>query len=364
VIPAGETKTRSNDTDYPYRPHTAFVYLTGWGADTVPGSILLGIPQDTGHHWVLFTRPPAPRTSDEFYANPAIGEFWTGRRPGLADVATWLGLETRDRADWSDEMPLLSNSALIRDSDSALTEMIDSLRHSDDQTGDDTLARVISEMRLVKDDWEIGELTAAVEATQRGFDRIITSLPEASAHPRGERIIEGVFQQAARLEGNDTGYGTIAASGVYLDLGIARYLDISITRSASTATGLDGLVSQVKNPVCDIAAVSTSPKETWGIRLITSNAAGTRNYHLTNMVGSATQTHAGAHGSYGIQIQSGRTTDTIHVYDSQGYSSSIATSGDTTGIYIIPLGYVYAYDCHGYAISTANGSDVYGIYID
>jgi Xaa-Pro aminopeptidase len=65
VIPAGETKTRSNDTDYPYRPHTAFVYLTGWGADTVPGGILLGIPEDTGHHWVLFTRPPAPRTSDE-----------------------------------------------------------------------------------------------------------------------------------------------------------------------------------------------------------------------------------------------------------------------------------------------------------
>jgi Xaa-Pro aminopeptidase len=213
VIPAGETKTRSNDTDYPYRPHTAFVYLTGWGADTVPGGILLGVPEDTGHHWTLFTRPPAPRTSDEFYANPAIGEFWTGRRPGLADVATWLGLETRDRADWSDELQLLSNSALIRDSDSALTEMIDSLRHSDDQTGDDTLARVISEMRLVKDDWEIGELTTAVEATHRGFDRIVTSLPEASAHPRGERIIEGVFQQAARLEGNDTGYGTIAASG-------------------------------------------------------------------------------------------------------------------------------------------------------
>lgn len=213
VIPAGETKTRSNDTDYPYRPHTAFVYLTGWGADTVPGSILLGIPEATGHQWVLFTRPPAPRTSDEFYANPAIGEFWTGRRPGLADVATWLGLETRDRADWSEEMPLLQMAALIRDSDSALTEMIDALRPVDDQSVDDTLARVISEMRLVKDAWEIGELTAAVEATHRGFDRIIASLPEASAHPRGERIVEGVFHQAARLEGNDTGYGTIAASG-------------------------------------------------------------------------------------------------------------------------------------------------------
>jgi Xaa-Pro aminopeptidase len=95
VIPAGETKTRSNDTEYPYRPHTAFVYLTGWGSDTVPGSILLGIPEGTGHHWALFTRPPAPRTSDEFYADPSIGEFWTGRRPGLDDIGIRLGLDRK-----------------------------------------------------------------------------------------------------------------------------------------------------------------------------------------------------------------------------------------------------------------------------
>ncbi len=214
VIPAGETQTRSNDTEYPYRPHTAFVYLTGWGSDTVPGSILLGIPKGTAHDWVLFTRPPAPRTSDEFYANPSIGEFWTGRRPGLENVGTWLGVETKDRKDWAGEaMPLLANSAVIREAEGALTDTIDSLRHTDDQTGDDTLARVISELRLVKDEWEIAQLTTAIHATHQGFSRIVAALPEASAHPRGERIIEGVFHQAARLEGNDTGYGTIAASG-------------------------------------------------------------------------------------------------------------------------------------------------------
>ena len=41
IIPAGSTKVRSNDTDYPYRPQTAFTYLTGWGSGTIPGSILL-----------------------------------------------------------------------------------------------------------------------------------------------------------------------------------------------------------------------------------------------------------------------------------------------------------------------------------
>ncbi|MEK9599906.1 MAG: aminopeptidase P N-terminal domain-containing protein, partial [Pontimonas sp.] len=111
IIPAGSTKVRSNDTDYPYRPHTAFTYLTGWGSGTTPGSILLGTPEGETHQWALFVLPPAPRTSDEFYANPAIGEFWTGRRPGLADVGVWLGLVTKDLESWSlDDLDLTSSA--------------------------------------------------------------------------------------------------------------------------------------------------------------------------------------------------------------------------------------------------------------
>lgn len=214
VIPAGETKQRSNDTDYPYRPHTAFSYLTGWGQTTVPGSILLGVPSDGGHHWIIFTRPPAPRTSDEFYANSAIGEFWTGRRPGLDEVATWLGVETRDSDTWAaSSLGLAGNLALIREADPALTSQVDSVRSASAEPEDNLLARVVSEMRLVKDDWELEQMRLAVAATHRGFDDIIRALPEAAAHPRGERLIEGAFHTRARLEGNDTGYGTIAASG-------------------------------------------------------------------------------------------------------------------------------------------------------
>src|SRR5690606_35287747 len=38
-------------------------------------------------------------------------------------------------------------------------------------------------------------------------------LDRAVAHPRGERIVEGVFHQRARSDGNWEGYDTIAASG-------------------------------------------------------------------------------------------------------------------------------------------------------
>lgn len=215
VIPAGDFKQRSNDTDYPFRPHTAFTYLTGWGSASVPGSILVGTPTKSGRDWVLFFRPPAPRTSDEFYANASIGEFWTGRRPGLEEVAQTLALETRDIAVWPKLKNTLASCALISEADQAVTAQVDAIRGSSDAVKDldHRLAQVISEARLVKDAWEIGQMRQAIAATHQGFNDIVTSLPRALSHERGERIIEGVFHQRARLEGHDTGYGTIAASG-------------------------------------------------------------------------------------------------------------------------------------------------------
>ena len=41
IIPAGDTKVRSNDTDYRFRPHSAFTHMTGWGSDAVPGAVLV-----------------------------------------------------------------------------------------------------------------------------------------------------------------------------------------------------------------------------------------------------------------------------------------------------------------------------------
>ena len=49
----------------------------------------------------------------------------------------------------------------------------------------------------------------AVEITKRGFEDVIRILPRA----RSEREIETAFSSRARIEGNDTGYLTIAASG-------------------------------------------------------------------------------------------------------------------------------------------------------
>ncbi len=191
VIEAGSLKTRSNDTDYRFRPHSAFAHLTGWGSATVPDSVLVLDTPDNRE--ILFLRPTAGKGTDEFFANPAIGEFWVGARPTLEQVSSLLGIETR-----------------------SIEEYEDYLKGRDVVTLEDaSLAEFVSELRLIKDAYEIAQMREAVAASVRGFEEVAKNLGRAKAHPRGERIVEGAFFTQARAEGNDLGYETIAASGAH-----------------------------------------------------------------------------------------------------------------------------------------------------
>lgn len=190
VIEAGVLKTRSNDTTYPFRASTAFSYLTGWGSDAEPGAVLVFNPTDDSHECVLFFRERASRDSTEFYANSEIGEFWIGPRPSLEQVSADLDIPT---APIEDFLPVPGE-----------------LYEADAELG-----QYLSEMRLVKDEFEVNEMRAAVAATHEGFNGILRALPEAVGHPRGERIVEGAFNARARLRGNAVGYETIAAAGAH-----------------------------------------------------------------------------------------------------------------------------------------------------
>ncbi|MEX0159127.1 MULTISPECIES: aminopeptidase P family protein [unclassified Microbacterium] len=189
VIPAGSLKQRSNDTDYPYRAHSAFAHLTGWASDAEPDSILVFDPTDSGHDVTLYFRERADRTTTEFYADATVGEFWIGPRPSLAGVAADLDVATEHLAEFTS-----ADGELVLDEDADLT-------------------RFVSELRLVKDEYEIAEMRRAVDITAQGFEDVIRSLPDAIAHARGERVVEGVFHRRAREDGNGEGYDTIAASG-------------------------------------------------------------------------------------------------------------------------------------------------------
>src|SRR6185436_19083720 len=69
-----------------------------------------------------------------------------------------------------------------------------------------------SEARLIKDSLEVAALERACASTKHGFEDVIRSLKQQAST---ERWVEGVFNLRARVEGNDVGYGTIAASGAH-----------------------------------------------------------------------------------------------------------------------------------------------------
>jgi Xaa-Pro aminopeptidase len=223
IIPAGSAKVRSNDTDYPFRAHSGFAHLTGWGSDSEPGAVLVMEPTADGHESTVYFRERASRDSEEFYANPEIGEFWIGPRPSLDQVAGDLGLSTRGLAELETVLDSIdADTILVRDADRDITEQVDGARlvadgdetaSFDDHSGDAELSRHLSELRLVKDAYEIEQMRLAVNATRQGFDDVIADRPAIIAHPRGERLVEGTFNRRARADGNTVGYDTIAASG-------------------------------------------------------------------------------------------------------------------------------------------------------
>ncbi|MEW1749899.1 aminopeptidase P family protein [Streptomyces angustmyceticus] len=190
LVPAGELKVRSHDCDHRFRPHSAYAWLTGLTGEDQPGHVLVLEPDGEA---VLYLRPRPPRDGGgAFYRDRRHGEFWVGRRPDLAEAERRTGLRC------------------------AHLEDLDRHRRTGRDAARDTeLACTLSELRLVKDDWEVAQLQQAVAHTTTGFEDVVRALPAALRHPRGERWIEGVFQLRARAEGNGTGYETIAAAGAH-----------------------------------------------------------------------------------------------------------------------------------------------------
>lgn len=220
VLPAGSLKTRSNDTEYRFRPHSAFAHLTGLGTDQMPNAVLVLEPEDDGHTPTLYFRPLAGRDTEEFFADATYGEFWVGPRPTLDDVAASLGIATADISELRDALAKdlgLVSIARITGVDTQVDELTDAVLAEagaePDPTLDALLDQATSELRLVKDTYEIEQMRQAVAATIDGFAEVIRSLPRAQEVTRGERVLEGAFDAHAREAGNDVGYGTIAAAG-------------------------------------------------------------------------------------------------------------------------------------------------------
>ena len=193
ILPAGELKVRAGDTDYNYRPDSAFAYYSGvQGADATADAVLILEPSGDSHITYLYMNPRSTRDTEAFYRDARYGELWVGRRFTLLEAKARYQIETRNLSELKE---------LLADGKKSLSP------------ADKDFATFISEQRLCKDEYEVSELRRAVYATTLGFNDVISAIPAAVQTSRGERVLDAAFYGRARILGNDLGYNTIVGAG-------------------------------------------------------------------------------------------------------------------------------------------------------
>ena len=208
VLPAGGFKVRANDTDYNYRPHSAYVYYSGvQGADATADAVLVLEPSGDAHITYLYMNPRSTRDTDAFYRDAKYGELWVGRRFTLDEAKARYQIDTRHLSELEALLGDGKETLTLRNVDPAVDPNVK--KHDREEE----FATFVSEQRLCKDDYEIREMQAAVDATALGFNDVISAIPAAVETPRGERVLDAAFYGRARILGNDLGYNTIVGAG-------------------------------------------------------------------------------------------------------------------------------------------------------
>jgi len=202
VVPAGAEKVRANDTTFPFRASTDYLYLVGEGD---PDEVLVMEPvEGGGHKSAVFTEPEADFTKSGVFTDRVKGVFWVGPGRGLGATESHLGISARAISELAEVVSGYDRGVVLRGVDPKVDQLASDLDGPDEQ-----LAGQLSEMRLIKDPLEIEFLAEACDLTRQGFEDVVRALPRA----RTERDVEVAFFARARTAGNDTGYSTIAAAG-------------------------------------------------------------------------------------------------------------------------------------------------------
>ena len=206
VVPSGGLKVRANDTDYRFRPGSDFFWLTACDDDD---AVVVVHPDGDDPDATLYVEERRDPSSHRFFSDARYGEVWVGPRRGLDEAAHRWGIPTAPREQLEKDLVALDPTAVVtlRGYDFRVDAAVP---EGDD---DEELATELSELRLVKDEYELARLQEAVDMTILGFEDVVRALP--SAVGRTERVVEGIFNLRARHEGNDIGYSTIAAAGAH-----------------------------------------------------------------------------------------------------------------------------------------------------
>lgn len=209
VVTAGRSQLRVNDNFFEFRADSDFLWAVGSGLED---AVLVMRPvagdagTEGGHDATLYLTPPARPGDPAFHADANHGELWVGPLAGTVEVEAALGIRTRVIGELRvpDEALIAGAAVVARGSGAVL----------DGKPRSPRLARVLSELRQIKDSWEIEQLRHANLATIDGFAAVRREIPRA-IEAGGERWLQGTFDRHARTVGQAPGYATIVGSGAH-----------------------------------------------------------------------------------------------------------------------------------------------------
>ncbi|MEV0797644.1 aminopeptidase P family protein [Kribbella sp. NPDC050281] len=201
LVAAGRAPVRVNDTSYDFRADSDFLWLTGVGIEDAYLLVGSDASADT-----LFMPPPFRPGETGFFSDASHGELWVGPSAGITEWSQALGITVRPVTEL--ESAISGAGTVLAGRRVPATEL--AVERSEDPD------RVCSDLRRIKDDWEIGQLRYAVDQTVEGFAAVAREIPAAigaRGPVRGERWLQGTFDRYARAVGNGPGYSTIVGSG-------------------------------------------------------------------------------------------------------------------------------------------------------
>lgn len=210
LLPAADEKIRNADNDYPFRQDSDFAWLTGF-EEPQGCAVLSARPGE--RRFLLFVRP---RDREK--------EIWNGRRLGVEGATAVLGADAAFTvADQEAQLPGLLDGAgtlwfkLGADAgwDARVVRMLVELR-AGGRTGKRAPGavvepgRILHELRLFKDQHELGLLRKAVDLTAEAH---LSAMRDGWAGRREHQVQAEIEYAFRRRGGGGPGYGTIVATG-------------------------------------------------------------------------------------------------------------------------------------------------------
>ena len=210
IFPSALPAMRTHSTEYRYRQDANFYYLTGFEE---PEAVCVIAPDHPEHQYVLFVRPRAPEQ-----------EVWTGKRAGVEGAKECFGADEAYPIEEFDEKisEYIGTSERLYygfGADEAFNQKIIELlkgyrRHRlREGTGPTTLidpTDLLAEMRLIKDEAELGWIRKAVNISVEAHTAAMRAVRPGMYEYELESLINSIYRKNG---GTGPAFLTIVAKG-------------------------------------------------------------------------------------------------------------------------------------------------------